>query len=170
MASRSGANLLIQKLETGGLYADCPACGEGFRLRDAGLFYLGDFSPKAEAIYKQRVLELRERGQELKQRRRTIPETSERTSQAVNVGFILERLAPTMRGFGFEPGDCRPLGDPIDYIVFEGLDRTRKVKRVVFSDIKTGKARLTEGQKQIRSVVERKQVTLTTYPSREGTK
>jgi predicted Holliday junction resolvase-like endonuclease len=154
---------VIQALEDGKFMAECPSCSEAFRLRDAGLFYLDDFTPKAQELYAQRQAELKERAQELKEARKTVPERAEATTRAVNLGFILERLAPTMRGFRFHRNDCRSLFDPIDYIVFEGLSRKGEVERIIFTDIKTGGAGLAKKQKEIKALVERGRVECDRY-------
>jgi predicted Holliday junction resolvase-like endonuclease len=81
----------------------------------------------------------------------------------VNVGFILERLAPTMQGFRFDRNDCRSLFDPIDYVIFEGLSKKGAVSRIIFSDIKTGAAKLSKKQKDIKTLVEKKKIGWDTY-------
>ena len=63
----------------------------------------------------------------------------------------------------FEPGDCRSLFDPIDYVIFEGLSKKRKVERIIFTDIKTGSARLKTNQKEIKELVEKKKVNFDLY-------
>ena len=107
---------IIHTLEENRFYAECPCCGEPILLKDAGLFYLDGFSNEAERIYKTKVAELKERERELRQRREAISVDSEVKTEAVNIGFILERIAPCMKGFCFERNDCRSLFDPIDYI------------------------------------------------------
>jgi predicted Holliday junction resolvase-like endonuclease len=163
MTDRRRAEQLIRNLITGGLYAHCPACDQDFRLKDAGLFYLSDFTKEAEATYKERQCQQRERARELREKRQHISKTSQRTSEAVNIGFVLERLAPSMPAFRFETGDCRSLGEPIDYIIFEGLARTGRVKKIIFSDIKTGNARLNPVQRDIRDLIQRKRLFFQTY-------
>lgn len=159
------AREIIHSLETGNFYVECPCCGEPIQLKNAGLFYLDDFTPEAEELYQQRKAELKERERELKMKRKAIPERSKVTAKAVNIGFILERLAPSMRQFRFERNDCRSLFDPIDYLIFEGLTRKGSVSKIFFADIKTGSARLKNTQKEIKSIVERKQITWDTYKS-----
>src|SRR6266851_1397750 len=114
------------------------------RLRDCGLFYLDDFTPEAREIYNQLKTELAERAQEIKERKEQISTTSEIGAKAVNIGFILERLAPSMSTFRFARNDCRSLFDPIDYVIFEGLTSKGVVSKLLFVDIKTGGARLKE--------------------------
>ncbi len=132
-------------------------------LKNAGLFYLDDFSSRAEKLYQQRLDEIEERQGELQDRRKTISQTSEVGAKAVNIGFLLERLAPSMRGFPFSRNDCRSLFEPIDYLIFDGLTRNGSVDKIVFVDIKTGDATLKANQREIRNLVERKRVSWDTY-------
>jgi predicted Holliday junction resolvase-like endonuclease len=157
------AREIIHMLETNGLYAECPCCGKPMLLKESGLFYLEDFTPQAEQLCQQRLVDLEERKKQIRARREKISQTSETGARATNIGFILERLAPSMDEFRFDHNDCRGLFDPIDYIIFEGLSRKGKVSKIVFVDIKTGEGRLTPKQKAIRLLVERQRVTFDTY-------
>ena len=86
-----------------------------------------------------------------------------RTSLAVNVGKAVEKVAPALPSFPHAIGDCRFLGEPIDYLVFGGIVPQGRIEELVFLDIKTGKAKLTDGQKLIRDAVERHKVELALY-------
>ena len=107
----------------------------------------------------------KERRAELKQHKLNIPLRSERTTKAVGIGFIYERLAPTLEGFTFNKNDCRSMFDPIDYVIFEGLSEKKKVDKIIFMDVKSGKARLSAKQRTIKRVVEDKKVQFRTYKS-----
>jgi predicted Holliday junction resolvase-like endonuclease len=165
MTSENEARRIIHLLEAGNLYAECPCpdCGERFLLKDADLFYLDNFSPTAKELYKQQLEELETNKKQLREMRKKIKQRSKISAQAINIGFILERLVPCMCTFPFEPNDCRSLFDPIDYMVFDGLADTGKVERIVFADIKTGENKLTDVQQEIRRLVENKQVEWRTY-------
>lgn len=56
------ASEVISTLESSRCYAQCPCCEEPILLKDAGLFYLDDFSPDAEQLYQQLLQDLKERG------------------------------------------------------------------------------------------------------------
>lgn len=163
MKNVSDAHELIDLLESEGFWAECPCCGEPIRLGDAGLFYLDDFSPKALDLYNARQLELKAREKELKMSRNSIRTKSEVGAKATNIGFLLERLAPSMKGFAFERNDCRSLFDPIDYVIFEGLSKKRSVSRIIFADIKTGGAQLAKKQRAIKELVAKKRVQWDVY-------
>jgi predicted Holliday junction resolvase-like endonuclease len=156
-------NKLIDSLNEGNFYAECPCCRESFALEDTGLFYLDDFSPQAEERYNEKICELKDRRIKLKEKKQKISTTSKVGAKAVNIGKILERLAPCLTTFPFERNDCRSLFDPIDYIIFEGLEKDGKVKKIIFTDIKTGRAKLTGKQPEIKNLVENKHVLWETY-------
>lgn len=168
MNARIEASKIINLLEEGNLSAQCPCpeCGQQFSLKDSGLFYLDDFSQQAKDLYQQELKNLKEQEQEIKDTRKEIKKTSKIGAQAVNIGFLLERLTPCMHTFPFEHNDCRSLFDPIDYLVFNGLSDKHSVDRIIFMDIKTGQARLNKNQREIRTAVEQRHVSWDTYKMR----
>ena len=158
MASKKEIRAILSELNSGKFHIECPTCDEEINLQDAGLFHLDDFTPEALDTYKQMLADQKERRAELKQHKLNIPLRSERTTKAVGIGFIYERLAPTLEGFTFNKNDCRSMFDPIDYVIFEGLSEKKKVDKIIFMDVKSGKARLSAKQRTIKRVVEDKKV------------
>lgn len=78
-------------------------------------------------------------------------------SLAVTAGKVHEQLVPYLPEFAFNPKDVRFLGSPVDLVVFDGLSAGH-VQRVVFLEVKTGEATLTERERQVRQVIEARQV------------
>jgi predicted Holliday junction resolvase-like endonuclease len=99
----------------------------------------------------------------LKERELNMTKRPQLTAKAVNIGFILERIAPAFDHFPFEHNDCRSLFDPIDYIIFEGLNKSGVVNKIIFTDIKTGAARLKNNQKEIKTLIDNKKVEFKIY-------
>jgi len=78
-------------------------------------------------------------------------------SAAVISGRVHEQLVPHLPGFEFNPKDCRFLGSPVDFIVFDGLaDGT--VSRVVFLEVKTGSAALSAREREVREAIRGRRV------------
>lgn len=80
-------------------------------------------------------------------------------SRAVLKGKMAEQMAPLLPGFAYWPADARFLGDPIDYVVFNGYSAVKDEgadgeMEIVILDIKQGKSMLTSGQRQIAKAVE----------------
>ncbi|MBM3714106.1 MAG: hypothetical protein FJW56_11860 [Actinobacteria bacterium] len=163
MTPKQEAKEIIKTLEDSGFYAECPCCDKPIKLKDAGLFYLDDFTKEATALYEEYLNALKERRDELKNKKIKMSQKSEIISKSVNIGFILERLAPSLKAFKFHKNDCRSLFDPIDYVIFEGLQEKGKVSKIIFTDIKTGNARLNSHQKQIKNLVNKKKLSFDIY-------
>lgn len=87
----------------------------------------------------------------------SIREDAVQRSLAVTAGKVHEQLVPYLPEFGFNPKDARFLGSPVDLVVFDGL-AAGAVRRVVFLEVKTGGAPLTARERQVREVVEAREV------------
>ncbi len=80
-------------------------------------------------------------------------------SRAVLKGKMAEQVAPMLPGFPYWPSDARFLGDPIDYVVFDGYSDCKdnhtdgRDIEVVILDIKHGKSVLTREQRRIADAV-----------------
>jgi len=74
-------------------------------------------------------------------------------SLAVIAGKVHEQVVPFLPGFNFNPQDARFLGSPVDFVVFDGLS-AGAVTRVVFVEVKTGAATLTERERRVREAVQ----------------
>ncbi len=154
---KNTARQIIKTLEDCNFYISCPCgCGEDVRLKDAGLFYLDDFTEGAYSKYQEMLQEIRDR----KVNMRTRPE---RGAKAVNIGLAIEQIVPAFKTFPFTQNDCRFISEPIDYIIFEGLTKNGTVSKILFSDVKTGNAKLLPRQKQIKELVDKKKVKYKTY-------
>ena len=74
-------------------------------------------------------------------------------SRAVNRGLVAEQLAPHMVNFPYNPKDCHFIGQPVDYVIFSGLD-AGKLDRIVLLEVKTGEASMNARERQVRNVVQ----------------
>ena len=161
--SKSKFKTIINTLIKGNFFAECSQCGTEFRLKDASLFDQDNFSVKALEMYQEQLEAIKEEKARLKKLKEQGNTRSQVGAKSVNIGFILERIAPVMGSFRFHHNDCRSMFDPIDYVIFEGLSEKGKVNKLFFIDIKTGGARLNNSQKEIKAVIEKKKVHLKKY-------
>ncbi|MEM5772858.1 MAG: Holliday junction resolvase-like protein [Candidatus Aenigmatarchaeota archaeon] len=84
------------------------------------------------------------------------------------VGSILEKIAPFTKKIKYLPEDMKFLGDPIDYVVFDGKS-SDEVKKVVFLEVKSGTGGLNKIQKQIKDIIKNKNVEWEEVEFGEGT-
>lgn len=73
-------------------------------------------------------------------------------SRAVTRGQMYEQLVPHLPNFDFNPKDARFLGQPVDFVVFDGLDEG-DLRRIVFVEVKTGESKLTKRERLIRDAI-----------------
>lgn len=81
-------------------------------------------------------------------------------SRAVLKGALAEQLAPIFKVFGYNPSDARFIGDPVDYVIFDGYTKVKERIEdtpitIVLADVKTGQASLTYEQRRIKQGIER---------------
>jgi predicted Holliday junction resolvase-like endonuclease len=155
---------VIKELSRGRVRAQCPHCEEQFPLRKANLFFLDDLTSEAIAWLEAKKEAIRQRRLELKALPSQVTSQSDLQAGAVNLGNILERVAPAMPTFPVRLTECRSLFDPIDYLAFPGAD-SGVIESIEFVELKSGNSRLNNRQKQVRDAVERGHVDLTTYTS-----
>lgn len=107
---------------------------------------------KAEYEYKIAQLKL-EHQQAIEQAQKR----SVNTSRSVIKGKMAEQFAPILPGFDYLPSDAKFLGDPIDYIIFDGYSEFREGLNdeisIILMDIKSGQARLHKGQHAIAQAI-----------------
>lgn len=78
-------------------------------------------------------------------------------SQAAVAGRIFERVAPYLPGFGYSPRDVRFLGDPVDFVVFDGLSEGN-LRNVVFVEVKTGEGDLNGNERMVKAAITERRV------------
>ena len=112
---------------------------------------------RIQAEYQQYIAELE---LEHQQALLVAQKRSVNTSRAVLKGKMAEQFAPILPEFRYLPSDAKFLGDPVDYVVFDGYtdfrdgDGTAEDIEVILLDIKSGGARLSKGQQAIAQAVQ----------------
>ena len=112
---------------------------------------------RIQAEYQQYIAELELEHQQalLDAQKRSV-----NTSRAVLKGKMAEQFAPILPEFRYLPSNAKFLGDPVDYVVFDGYtdfrdgDGTAEDIEVILLDIKSGGARLSKGQQAIAQAVQ----------------
>lgn len=111
----------------------CPICGDFHRLSELKLFYKG----KAERSWlddlrdKERRIERLE--EKLEAEREEIKERAQEKARR-KLPKLLKKKVPLIAKKGYFPQDVKALFDPIDFVVFDGMNEKDNVRRVVFLD------------------------------------
>ena len=78
-------------------------------------------------------------------------------SRDVLRGNFSEQLAPFLPGFKYSPTECKFLGKPVDFLVFQGMDEN-KIDQVTFVEVKSGKSKLNKREKSLKEAIKNKKV------------
>lgn len=98
-----------------------------------------------------------------KENEKEIRKASSMKSRSNLRGLLAENIAPFLIGFELEPRDARFLGNPVDFIVFDGLTEGKKDIKVHFVEVKTGKSSLSKRQKTIKNAIQNNEVYWSVY-------
>ena len=88
-------------------------------------------------------------------------------SQAAVAGRVFERVAPYLPGFGYNPKDVRFVGDPVDFVVFDGLSEGH-VRNVVFVEVKTGAGELNGNERRVKAAITERRVEWSLFRMSDG--
>ena len=93
-------------------------------------------------------------------------------SERVARGFTIENFAPFLQQ-KYSPTDFRHLGDPVDYIIYNGLTDVHQgvsdeIKEIILLDIKTGQSKLNKAQRKIKDAVDSGKVSFQIYNPDKG--
>jgi len=133
------------------IYCECPCCGEMFRLNEARL----TFGKKAKKDLLDRLREQRGQFDELLLKAR---KDARKRSRAVSKGLMLEHICPHLPTFKHHPRDARFLGDPIDFVIFDGLFSKKKVNEIIIAEVKSGGSKMKEAEKSVKKAVDKGKV------------
>ncbi|MBU5537272.1 MAG: Holliday junction resolvase-like protein [Candidatus Aenigmatarchaeota archaeon] len=104
-----------------------------------------------KSSFEQRVRDWLEKEEE--RIRRDAIERSARTLS----GKALERLIPFLDKFPYNAHDLRWLGDPIDFVIFDGYSE-KSPRQIVFCEVKSGESNLNKVQNEIKKLIENKKI------------
>jgi len=138
-------------LRTGDRIAfDCPNCSQTYKLTEVDLYYIPDREKDFLAKFRKMVSDWEESKDKL------IQDRLKRSRTAI-FGQVVEQIRPffpLLSGAKYELGDIRHIGNPIDYVCFNGLSLKRQVESITFMDSKAGRSHLTTEQVSIKKAVE----------------
>ena len=78
-------------------------------------------------------------------------------SRSVILWEVAEKIAPFMPQIPYNPKDMAFIWKGVDYIVFDGLS-SWVLKQIVFLEIKTGKSKQNNNEKQVEKIIRFKKV------------
>ncbi len=137
------------------IFGLCPLCGEIFRLSEIKISYKRKFP----IDWYDRLLaegeKLDDREMKLEETLRIIREKATERARRVLLPKLLRRVDPLFTSLGYFPQDAKAIFDPIDFVVFDGMNRDENVRRIVFMDHQTENKDQRIIQKSIEKTIEK---------------
>lgn len=132
----------------------CPDCGEIHRLSDLKLSFRG----KAKRTWWDSLVENEAAAYEaeegLHQARAEIKERA-RKKGLKQLPKLLKRCAPVICSRGYFPQDVKALFDPVDFVIFDGMNEQKDVRRVVLLDGPPNDRRRETAQRSIKAALKK---------------
>jgi len=130
---------------------------------------------KLEEKYRKREIELEKnidkeamkRLKELQKQEKEAREDAIKRSRAVTMGHVLETFAPILMSSKYNPKDFRPILNPIDYVVFNGLSEKNYVSEIIFVETKYGNSILSEREISVKHAIEEGKVRFEVFHKKE---
>lgn len=110
----------------------CPCCGEIVRMSDLHLKYSGK-SPKTWLDkYELQLLALQEKEQVFEAKEAELREKAIERGRSKVPLMIKDCLCPEFKKLEYDPYDIKAIMDPVDFVVFDGLNEGKQVQSVTF--------------------------------------
>jgi len=136
----------------------CPECGEIHRLSELSLSYRGrarrtwlDKLSEEEG----KILRAEDRFEEKRDAIRAIAQERAYRKASRQIPKLLRKCVPIIASHGYYPQDLKALFDPVDFVVFDGMNLKDQVKRVVLFDGPAHNKKREKIQKSIRKVLKK---------------
>jgi len=134
----------------------CPCCGDLVRVSDLRLkakgpatrTWLDDYEKKSQAMDKKEE-KFEEKGQKL---RELAVEKGRKEAQKV----FNKCISPAFKALKYDPFDVKAILNPIDFIVFKGMNSKETVSDVVMLSKKCSNAQLNAIRKQVDTAIAKK--------------
>jgi len=115
----------------------CPRCGEIHRLSELSLMYRGrirhTWLDKLRGE-EDKIARVEERFEEKRSEIRAIAQEKAYRKASRQIPMLLKKCVPVIASHGYYPQDIKALFDPVDFVVFDGMNKRDMVKKVVLFD------------------------------------
>ncbi len=110
----------------------CPCCGEIVRMSDLHLKYSGETPKTWLDEYELQLLALEEKEQVFEAKEAELRgKAIERGRNKVPI-LVKNCLCPEFKSLEYDPYDIKAIMDPVDFVVFDGLNEGKQVQSVTF--------------------------------------
>jgi predicted Holliday junction resolvase-like endonuclease len=110
----------------------CPCCGELVRVSDLHLQYKGKVAKTWLDIYELDLVSLQTKEQEFEEKEDELREKAIERGRAKVPKIVNTCLCNDFKKLSYDPYDMKPVMNPVDFVVFDGLNEGKAVKDITF--------------------------------------
>jgi predicted Holliday junction resolvase-like endonuclease len=110
----------------------CPCCGDVVRVSDLHLQYKGKVAKTWLDNYELDIVSLQEKEKKFDEKEDEVREKAIERGRAKVPQLIKECLCTDFKTLSYDPYDMKAVMDPVDFVVFDGLNEGKEVRNVTF--------------------------------------
>ena len=110
----------------------CPCCGEILRVSDLHLQYKGKVAKTWLDTYELNLVSLAEKERKFEETEEELRQKSIERGRAKVPHLIKNCLCDDFKELSYDPYDMKAVMDPVDFVVFDGLNEGKEVRKVTF--------------------------------------
>ena len=136
------------------IFGCCPCCQQIFRLSDSRISYRTTYKPDWMDDLDDKLMKEEEKKAKFEEKRKELRDKAIDEERKKRLPILLNRAVPMFAKRHVNPQDVKTLFDPIDFVVFDGMNMDETVKRVLLLDELAKTAREKSLQESIKNTIE----------------
>ncbi len=134
----------------------CPCCGELVRVSDLRLKVKGAATKTWLDEYQKKEQEIVKKEGRFDEREEKLREIAREKGRKEAEKAFNNAILPSFKALKLDPFDVKPIFNPIDFVVFKGMNKVGTVSDILFLSKKYNVASLNSVRQQIQKVVSKK--------------
>jgi predicted Holliday junction resolvase-like endonuclease len=136
------------------LFVICPCCGEVIRLSDARLSYAQEYADDWLDKIERKEKQLESSEEKINEKKKEWREKAVAKARKRILPQLLRGISPILSRLNIRPDDVRPILDPVDFIVFDGMRSVSGIKRIFLIDRASGDKRRRRVQESLKKTIQ----------------
>lgn len=135
----------------------CPCCGELVRVSDLKLKVKGAIAKTWLDEYQKGELEITKKEERFDEREEKLREIAREKGRKEAEKVFNKAILPSFKALKLDPFDVKPILNPIDFVVFKGMNKKQSISDIIFLSKRYNVSSLNVVRQQIAKVISKNQ-------------
>ena len=131
----------------------CPCCGDLVRVSDLRLKVKGPAPRTWLDDYEKKCIAMDNKEEKFGEKEGKLREIAREKGRKAAEKVFNKAISPALKALRYDPFDVKPILNPIDFLVFCGMNKSDSIKEIVMLSKKCKNAPLTTIRKQVKTVI-----------------